>query len=77
MILKLLLPQINLESTKKQLLFTPEDQVAARKCKKDSSLMQSFDDFLVSGKRNYPNLYNFVIISVIECTVFLKVILKS
>ena len=77
MILKLLLPQINLESTKKQLLFNPEDQVAVRKCKKDSSLMQSFDDFLVSGKRNYPTLYNFVIISVIECTVFLKIILKS
>ena len=40
---------------KKQLLFTPEDRVAAKKCKKDSSLMQSCDDCLVSGKRNYPN----------------------
>ena len=63
---------------KKQLLFTPEDQLAAKKYKKDSSLMQSCDDCLVSGKRNiYPNLYNFVIKTVIECTVFLNVILKS
>ena len=62
---------------KKTLLFTPEDQEAAKKCKKDGSLMQSYDDCLVSGKRNYPNLYNFVIKTVIECTVFLNIILKS
>ena len=62
---------------KKQLLFTPEDQVAAKKCKKDSSLVQSCDDCLVSGKRNCANLYNFAIKTVIECTVFLNIILKS
>ena len=61
----------------KQFLFTPEDQVAAKKCKKDNSLMQSCDDCLVSGKRNYPNLYNFVIKIVIECTVFLNMKLKG
>ena len=36
---------------KKRLSFTPEDQVAAKKCKKDGGLMQSCDDCLVSGKR--------------------------
>ena len=43
---------------KKRLSFTPEDQVPAKKSKKDtctcSSLMQSCDDCLVSGKRNGP-----------------------
>ena len=76
MILKVLLPQINLDDTKKQLLFTAEDKEAAKKCRKDSSLMESCDDYLVSGKRNYRNLYNFVIKTVTECTVFVKMILK-
>ena len=62
---------------KKQLLFTSEDQVAGKKCKKDSTSMHSCDDYLVSGKRNYPNLYNFVIKTVTECTVFVNMILKS
>ena len=39
--------------------------------------MQSCDDCLVSGKRNSPNLYDFVIKTVTECIVFLNMILRN
>ena len=38
----------------------------AKKYKKDSSVMQSCDDYLVSGRRSYPNLYSFVIKTVTD-----------
>ena len=74
---KLLLPQINLNSTKNNCYLPQRIKVVAKKCKKDSSLMQSCDDCLVSGKRNYPNLYSFVIKTVTECTVLLSMILRD
>ena len=46
-----------------------------KKCKKDSSILQSCDDYPVRGRRSYPNLYSFVIKTVTDCTVFLNMII--
>ena len=53
---------------KKQLLqCNPRGSVSGqKKCKKDSSIMQSCDDYPVRGRRRYPNLYSFVIKTVTD-----------
>ena len=52
---------------------SPRGSASGQKSKKH----MAFDDYLVSGKGNYPNLYNLVIKTVTDCTVFLNMILKS